>query len=77
MADPFDSIDSDQLDDVTGGRFAKLGKAEIKPELIAAVQELAKAVKSISETRASTEQAKFGQMFQFMQKMMEEKKKGG
>ena len=77
MADDFESIDLDQLDEVTGGRYAKLSGTEIKPELIQAISQLAEAVKTITSSKAATEQQKFTQLFQFMQKMMEEKKGGG
>jgi len=78
MADEFATIDLDELADVTGGRYSKMGKQnEIKPELIAAIQELAKAVQSVGQGKTQADQAHKGQQMQFLQKLMEMRGGGG
>ena len=72
MADEFATIDLDALADVTGGRLSKMGKKnEIKPELIAAIKELAEAVKAVGQGKTQADSAQKGQQMQFMQKLME------
>ena len=72
MADEFATIDLAALDAVTGGRY-QAGKPEIKPELIQAIGELAKAVSGVGQGLAAAKQQSDGQMMQFVQQMMQAK----
>jgi hypothetical protein len=72
MADEFTTIDIDALDDVTGGRYTK-GPDTIRPELIQAIGELAKAVSGVGQGLAAAKQQSSGQMMQMMQQMMQAK----
>ena len=69
MADPFESIELDELDDVTGGRYARLGAMEVKPELIEAIKMLAQSLQAVQQGKASQEQQKWGNLMQLVQYM--------
>ena len=74
MADPFATIDLDELEAVTGGRYSKLGKKnEIKPELIQAIGELAKAVTGVGQNLAQVQTKKNSEQMQFLQELMKRK----
>ncbi|HEY5951887.1 MAG TPA: hypothetical protein VIV40_40605 [Kofleriaceae bacterium] len=72
MADDFATIDLDALADVTGGRFTA-GPPQLKPELIQAIGELAKAVSGVGQGLAAAKQQSDGQLMQMMQQMMQAK----
>jgi hypothetical protein len=72
MADDFATIDLAALDAVTGGRY-EAGPVQIKPELIQAIGELAKAVSGVGQGLAAAKQQSDGQMMQFVQQMMQAK----
>jgi hypothetical protein len=73
MADEFATIDLDALDAVTGGRYTK-GPDQIRPELIQAIGELAKAVSGVGQGLAAAKQQSDGQMMQMIQQMMQAKR---
>jgi hypothetical protein len=72
MADEFATIDLAALEDVTGGRYTK-GPEMIRPELIQAIGELAKAVSGVGQGLAAAKQQSDGQMMQMIQQMMQAK----
>jgi hypothetical protein len=72
MADEFATIDLDTLDAVTGGRYTQ-GPDTIRPELIQAIGELAKAVSGVGQGLAAAKQQSDGQMMQMIQQMMQAK----
>ena len=70
MADEFATIDLGELDQVTGGRYTA-GKEQIKPQLIQAIGELAKAVSGVGQGLVQAKQQKDGQMMQMIQQLMQ------
>jgi hypothetical protein len=70
MADEFATIDLNALSDVTGGRYTK-GPDQIRPELIQAIGELAKAVSGVGQGLAAAKSQSDGQMMQMIQQMMQ------
>jgi len=66
MADAFATIDTDALEEVTGGRYTK-GPETIKPELIQAIGELAKAVQAVGQGQIQASEQDKARNFQFMQ----------
>ena len=70
MADEFATIDLNALEDVTGGRYTK-GPEQIRPELIQAIGELAKAVSGVGQGLAAAKQQSDGQLMQMIQQMMQ------
>jgi len=71
--DEFATIDLNALEEVTGGRYTA-SKQQIKPELIQAIGELAKAITAVGQGKQQADQQKFGQMMQMMGEMMKKKK---
>lgn len=70
MADEFATIDLDTLDAVTGGRYTA-GKEQLRPELIQAIGELAKAVSGVGQGLVAAKQQKDGQQLQMISQMMQ------
>jgi hypothetical protein len=70
MADELETIDLNALSDVTGGRYTK-GPDQIRPELIQAIGELAKAVSGVGQGLAAAKSQSDGQMMQMIQQMMQ------
>ena len=70
MADEFATIDLNALDAVTGGRYTA-GKEQIRPELIQAIGELAKAVSGVGQGLVAAKQQKDGQSMQMIQQLMQ------
>lgn len=70
MADEFTTIDLNALEAVTGGRYTK-GPEQLRPELIQAIGELAKAVGGVGQGLVAAKQQKDGQMLQMVQQLMQ------
>ena len=70
MADEFATIDLNALEDVTGGRYTK-GAEQIRPELIQAIGELAKAVSGVGQGLAAAKQQSDGQLMQMIPQRMQ------
>ena len=70
MADELLTIDPSALDAVTGGRYTQ-GPDTIKPQLVQAIGELAKAVSGVGQGLAAVKQQSEGQRLQFFQQMMQ------
>jgi hypothetical protein len=70
MADEFATIDLNALEAVTGGRYTK-GPEQLRPELIQAIGELAKAVGGVGQGLVAVKQQKDGQMLQMVQQLMQ------
>ncbi len=70
MADEFATIDLNVLEDVTGGRYTA-GPEQLRPELIHAIGELAKAVSGVGQGLVAQKQQKDGQMMQLFSQMMQ------
>jgi len=70
MADEFATIDLNALEDVTGGRYTK-GPEQLRPELIQAIGELAKAVSGVGQGLIAAKQQKDGQSMQMISQLMQ------
>lgn len=70
MTDEFATLDLNALEAVTGGRYTK-GPEQLRPELIQAIGELAKAVGGVGQGLVAAKQQKDGQMLQMVQQLMQ------
>ena len=70
MADKLMTIDPSTLEVVTGGRYTQ-GPDTIKPQVVQAIGELAKAVAGVGQGLAAVKQQSEGQKLQFFQQMMQ------
>jgi hypothetical protein len=68
--DDFRSIDPNVLAEVTGGRYTA-GPEQLRPELIQAIGELAKAVAGVGQGLAAAKQQSDGSLMQMMQQLMQ------
>ena len=76
MADEFATIDTVALEEVTGGRYTK-GPDTIKPELIQAIDVLAKAVQSVGQGQIQAAEQDKARNFQLFQQMAQMRGGGG
>ena len=72
MADELSTIDASALDAITGGRYTQgQGPDTIKPQLVQAIGELAKAVSGVGQGLAAVKQQSEGQRLQLFQQLMQ------
>lgn len=70
MTDELLTLDPDVLEAVTGGRYTA-GPDTIKPQLVQAIGELAKAVSGVGQSLAAVKQQSEGQKMQLLQQVMQ------